>query len=369
VLDVLRTEHPQAEIRVWCDKNFYAQTKNTIQGHDKTIAVETILSGKFRRYSSLSVMQQLLSFKTIVIPNFIDIFKIIAGTVQSVYKLIRWRPDVVFCKGGFVSLPVGYAAALLRIPMLLHDSDAHPGLANRILARFATRIATGSTLDHYSYPLEKSSYVGIPLVKEYRVYTADEKRVFKRALGFRDETKPLVIVTGGGLGSQKINQAIMSKLDALLLVCNIVLICGEGNYDQLAHDPKTAQYEGSFQLRSYVSTGMYKLLAASDLVVTRGGATTLLELAALATPALIIPNPYLTGSHQLKNAKEYEEQGAAVVVDEFELDKSAGVLSDAILTITSDMHLQRRLSDSIKRLARPHAAKTVAGLLVEAAKK
>ncbi len=364
VLSVLRSQHPHATIHVWCDRAFYAQTKNTIQGNDSDVKVEVILSGKFRRYSSLSIIEQLLSFRTIVLPNIVDIFKIVAATVQSFYKLIRWRPDVIFCKGGFVSLPVGYAASLLRIPVLLHDSDTHPGLANRLLARTATKIATGSTLDHYPYPLEKSIYVGIPLVKEYRVYTEDERQLFKRAIGFKDN-KPLVLVTGGGLGSQKINHAVMERLALLVATCNVMLVCGENNYKSLAKHSKTKRYADSFQLRSYVSTGMYKLMAAADLVVTRGGATTLLELAALATPAVIIPNPYLTGSHQLKNAKEYEEEGAAVIVDEYELDKNLDVLSDAIIAIMSDAALQQRLSDSIKRLARPQAAKTVARLIVE----
>ena len=312
-------------------------------------------------------MQQLMRFRTIVLPNSIDLFKIAAGTVQATGKLVMWRPDVVFCKGGFVSLPAGFAAALLRIPVVLHDSDAHPGLANRILARFATKIATGSTLDHYPYPIEKSACVGIPLAEEYTIYSEEERTEFISHIGFADK-KPIVVVTGGGLGSQKVNTAIVSQLPELSTFCNIVLVSGSSHYDTVASHPNATKYADSFQLRAYVSSGMYKLLAASELVVTRGGATTLLELAALAKPTIIIPNPYLTAGHQVKNAKGYETEGAAIVVDEFEIDKHPNVLSDAILQVVNNKQVQQKLSASIRRLAKPRAAKHVASMIVESIK-
>lgn len=368
MLSVLQQDYPDATIRVWCDAAFYRQTADTISSQNRNIVVETIISGKFRRYSSLSFLQQLRRFRTIGLPNLIDFFKIIAGIFQSVWKLIVWRPDVVFCKGGFVSLPVGFASAFLRIPMVLHDSDTHPGLANRVLARFATKIATGSTLDHYPYPIEKSVCAGIPLASEYKPYTKSEQSEFASHLGFIHK-KPLVVITGGGLGSQKINSAIVTQLPVLTKSCNIVLISGELNYEQLKIDANAKKYADSFQLRAYVSSGMYKLLAASDLVVTRGGATTLLELAALAKPTIIIPNPYLTAGHQVKNAKEYESEGAAIVLDEFKMDSNPDILPDAILRVVGSMQLQEKLSASIRRLARPFAAKTVSRMIIESIKK
>ena len=115
-------------------------------GFDKNIPVETIIAGKFRRYNSLTFWQQMRRLRKIVLPNIADAFKIFFGTVQSFFKLVAWRPDVIFAKGGYVCMPVGFAARLLRIPLVIHDSDTHPGLTNRVLSRFAQVIAKPANL-------------------------------------------------------------------------------------------------------------------------------------------------------------------------------------------------------------------------------
>ena len=114
-----------------------------MHSYDESINVSKISAGKFRRYNHLNFWQHLM-IPSIVFPNIRDLFLIIAGFFQSFFKLIFWRPDVIFIKGGYVCLPVGVAAHLLRIPFVIHDSDAHPGLTNRILSKYATKIATGA---------------------------------------------------------------------------------------------------------------------------------------------------------------------------------------------------------------------------------
>ncbi|HZJ34543.1 MAG TPA: glycosyltransferase, partial [Candidatus Angelobacter sp.] len=132
VLRELRRAHPKAEIQFWCDNKFAVQAREIMSNFDAKIPVYTIIAGKLRRYHHLSAMRQLL-WPSLVLSNIRDSFLVVVGFLQSVVKLITWRPDVVFTKGGYVCLPVGIAARILRIPLVIHDSDAHPGLTNRIL--------------------------------------------------------------------------------------------------------------------------------------------------------------------------------------------------------------------------------------------
>jgi UDP-N-acetylglucosamine--N-acetylmuramyl-(pentapeptide) pyrophosphoryl-undecaprenol N-acetylglucosamine transferase len=270
-------------------------------GHfDDSIRVDTVLSGKLRRYHSLTVWQQLRNLRGIVLPNLRDGVLVLAGVVQSVVKLVRWRPDVVFTKGGFVCLPIGLAARLLGIPLVIHDSDAHPGLTNRVLARWATAIGTGAPLKFYSYPARISHYVGVPVVAEFTPYTDDRRRHIKQQLGFSPD-RPLVVVTGGGLGAKRLNMAVAEELESLLVHTNLILISGDASYDEMRS--LTPQDDDRYQLHAFVSHGMADMLGAADLVVARAGATTILELAALAKPTILVPNGYLTGGHQLKKRR------------------------------------------------------------------
>ena len=187
------------------------------------LKVETIVAGKFRRYHKLPLWQQLVHFRTIGFPNLVDFVKTIVGTVESIYKLLRWRPDVVFTKGGFVCLPVGVAANVLNIPLAIHESDAHSGLTNRILSRWAKVIATGSPIENYKFPKAKTHYIGIPIEANLRPLTDRERTKRKEKLGF-EPSKPLVVVTGGGLGAQRINDAVMANINGLLSLSSLLLV-------------------------------------------------------------------------------------------------------------------------------------------------
>lgn len=332
---------------------------------DRTVPVDTILSGKFRRYNNLPMWRQLLRPVSIVFPNLRDLVLVVFGFIQSFAKLLFWRPDVVFTKGGYVCLPVGLAARLLHIPLVIHDSDAHPGLTNRILARWATSIATGAPLKHYPYPAERSRYVGIPIADEFSKITAAEQRNAKEMLGF-DPARPLVVITGGGLGAQRINNAVALSLQDLLPLASVVLVSGNGQYDEMR--ALTPQDDERFQLHAFVSNGMATMLGAADIVVTRAGATTLLELAALAKPTILIPNGYLTGGHQLKNAAAYAERGAVEVIDEHQLDTDPQVLVETIRSLLGDKTKRDTMSTAFHTFARPHAASDMADMILAAAK-
>lgn len=353
---------PDDEVRLWCDASFYPQAKHMMQRVGAPVRVDTIASGKFRRYSSLSMMQHILRVRTIVLPNIIDSLKIMAGVVQSFVKLIIWRPDVVFSKGGFVALPVGVAAHVLRIPIVIHDSDAHPGLTNRVLSKWATRIATGATLDHYTYSDKIAKYIGIPIDSRYRAYTSEEQRALKEKHGF-STSRPLTVITGGGLGAETINNAIVAHAKRLIKTTQVILISGKSHYKKL-HEllPDDINNHG-FILLDFVQDEMPEFLAAADLIVSRAGATTLLEIAALEKPLVLVPNPYLTGAHQIKNAHEYEKVNAAVTVREKDVVKDSSVLVDTIEKVLGDAEQQLALGSAIASLARPDAAREMATMI------
>ncbi len=331
---------------------------------DARIPVVTVHAGKLRRYNKLPLWRQ-LTRPSIVLPNLLDMLRVVVGFVESFFRLLFWRPDVVFTKGGFVCLPVGMAARLLRIPLVIHDSDAHPGLTNRLLAKSAVAIATGAPLHHYSYPKEKSHYVGIPISSDFRPFTSEARRAMKHSLGF-DNKRPLLVVTGGGLGAQRLNNAVVSVLDDLLNVTSVLLISGTTQYDELTLE--VPEETDRFQLKAFVSEGMADVLGAADVVVTRAGATTIMELAALAKPTILVPNAYLTGGHQLKNAAAFAEDGAVMVLNEDEIDEGPELLVQTIKELFADSKRMQRMQRSFFAYAKPRAAEDVAKLLIDAAK-
>lgn len=280
--------------------------------------------------------------------------------MQSFFKLLVWRPDIVFIKGGYVCLPVGYAARLLKIPLVLHDSDAHPGLTNRLLSPFAAQIGTGAPLEYYHYPPEKAKYVGIPVAPEFRPYSHTERASLKQQLGF-DPAKPLLVVTGGGLGARRINNAVVAVRDELLKEMSVFLLSGHYQFSELAEQ---VDERDGWRLQAFVHNGMAKVLAAADLVVARAGATTLLELAALHKPTIIVPNGMLAAGHQLKNAKVYQDALAAVVLSEEELDTNPQLLVRKALSIIRAPSVLRGLGQNFGKFAKPHAAHDMAQMIL-----
>lgn len=349
------------QLRFWCDFSFAPQAKSIISKFDQRVRVDRIVAGKLRRYHHLTLMQQLL-WPSLVLKNFGDGFLVAAGIVQSIIKLIVWRPDVVFTKGGYVCLPVGFAAHLLRIPLVIHDSDAHPGLTNRILSRWATTIATGAPLEYYHYDATRSHYVGIPVDDSLRPISHGKQQMAKKQWGI-DTNYPLIVVTGGGLGAKRINDAVAGALPELLRLGSVVLVAGKGQYDALSGVVPTNS--DRFQLHAFV-TEMPSLLSAADIVIARAGATTILELSALEKPTILIPNGKLTGGHQLKNAAVYQEKEAIIVVDEDQMEQDPKVLLDAIEELLRNPKKAHKMAKAFHEFSRPDAAHDMANLILKA---
>ena len=344
------------------DKKFGTQAQEIMQKATVPVRTKKICAGKFRRYHKVSFIKQLFNVST-NFKNFRDLFSTMFGFFESLWILLRFRPDVVFTKGGFVCVPLGLAAHILKIPIVIHDSDAHPGLANRILARWATTIATGSPLENYDYPASRSHYVGIPVNATFHPIKPTEQQRLKGALGLHDTKKPLVVVTGGGLGARNINRAITAIAPQLLDKTAIVHVTGSGNYQEvLAQAPEHIDYIA----RPFIS-GLAPLFGAADVVITRAGATTTQELAAMAKPVIIVPNPFLTGGHQLKNAAVYEKANAALVIEEEELVTKPTVLRRAVEELLADAKKRAQYGLRLYAFAKPDAAVDMAALIVEAA--
>lgn len=360
VLRELDKRAPDSEIRFWCDRKFAPQARKIVGHYRDDIPVHVILAGKFRRYAHVPMWRQLF-WPSVLLPNIRDLVFIAAGFVQSFFKLIMWRPDVVFTKGGYVCLPVGIAAKLLRIPLVIHDSDAHPGLTNRVLAKWADAIATGAPLEHYNYPAAISRYVGIPISDAFTPFSSASKRRAKKEWDLAVD-RPLLVVTGGGLGARRINDTIAKALSELGELCSVVLISGTDQYQELKK--LFPANDNNIQLHAFVPQGLSSLLGAAEVVVARAGATTILELAALEKPTILVPNARLTGGHQVKNATVYSRADAVILLDEDDMYNNPEVLVEAINNILSRPQEAKAMGRRFAEFARPHAASDMAEMII-----
>jgi len=252
-----------------------------------------ISAGKLRRY---------FDFK-----NFTDVFKIVLGVIKSIYLLLKIRPKLVFSKGGFVSCPVVWASWLLRIPVIIHESDLTPGLTNRLSAPFAKKIC-------YSFPetikyinSSKAVHTGIPV----RSAIQNGNATLGREICDFKSDKPVLLIVGGSLGSKVINDLIRGNIDTLTNQFSICHICGQNGLDtSLMNRVDYRQFE-------YVDQELPDFFAMADLVISRAGATILFELLAVKKPSLLIPlSKKASRGDQILNAKSFAKQGLAIVVEE-----------------------------------------------------
>jgi UDP-N-acetylglucosamine--N-acetylmuramyl-(pentapeptide) pyrophosphoryl-undecaprenol N-acetylglucosamine transferase len=362
VLAELKRLSPDLEIAFITDRGFGRQAKELISRSPLEIRLKRISAGKLRRYHKVHLLRQLLDVRT-VYKNIRDLFLVGFGLIESVVFLLRTKPDVVFTKGGFVCLPVGLAARLLHIPLVIHDSDTRPGLTNRILARYAVVIGTGAPKEFYSYPDGRTHYVGIPVSREFKVLSEKQQQQCKAKLGLHDITKPLLVVTGGGLGARNINRAIVTLAPHLVDKVAILHITGQQNYEEVL---RSAPEHIDYLIRPFIS-GLAMAFGAADVVVTRAGATTMIELAAMAKAVVIIPSPHLAGGHQLKNASMFDNVNAAVVLQEEDIILDQRLLLKALADLFAHPEKRQKLGKQLQRFAKPDAALDMAALIAEAA--
>lgn len=327
-------------------------------GHSAIDSVCTVYAGKLRRYHGESWLARLTDLKTIYL-NLRDIIFVLIGIVQAWRLLGRLKPDAVFLKGGYVGVPVGLAAAARHIPIVTHDSDALRGLANRLVTRWASVHATALPAKYYPYPAEKVKHVGVLVEHNYQPVTPQIQAEYKTQLGLSPDA-PLLLVTGGSSGAEQINKALVSFIDKLLgrrPILRVVHQVGQGKagvYGDYTHE--------RLQITEFMKP-MYVFTGAADLIVTRAGANAMAEFGVQQKACIVVPSPHLTGGHQLKNAALLKEQGAALVVQEADLDDPENGLLAAIEQLLDDDAQRQQLASRLSQTTLPNAAKELAQIL------
>ncbi len=304
---------------------------------DKKIPYYGISSGKFRRYRSWK--------------NLTDPFRVLHGFFQARRLLGRIRPNVVFSKGGFVSVPVVMAAKTRHIPVIIHESDLTPGLANKLAMPSATKVCCNFPETLPYLPKEKAVLTGSPIRQEL---LHGNKQAAKDFCGFTSDL-PILMVMGGSIGSVYINNAIRGCIDTLLTKYQIIHLCGKGNIDESLKDKKGyAQFE-------YISENLPDLFAAADLVVARAGANSICELLALHKPNILIPlSRNASRGDQILNANSFAKQGFSVVLEEEE------VTSESLMATIDDVMAHRsKYIDAMKNSGQMNAIETIMGLIEE----
>jgi UDP-N-acetylglucosamine--N-acetylmuramyl-(pentapeptide) pyrophosphoryl-undecaprenol N-acetylglucosamine transferase len=330
-------------------------------------AVAFVSAGKFRRYAGQSWLERLADIRTLIL-NARDLLRVFSSTTAAYRIMQRTKPNVVFSKGSFVALPVGIAARVRGVPIITHDSDAMPGLANRILGRWTKIHTTAMPAHFYSYPKSTVRHVGIPIDERTRRVTQPMQEHFKKQIGI-EAAAPVLLIAGGGLGSQTVNKmvlAIAAKLLAENASLHIVHIAGQKNQEEAAefYKKNLNSFIGKRVTVIGFSGEFYKYVGAADLIISRAGATSLAEFAAAAKATILIPSRFLTGGHQLKNAQELKRESAVEVVDE---NAPPEELYATITELLKDQKKRRQLAENLAATARLDAADKLAKIILDTA--
>lgn len=297
------------------------------------------------------------------IANFIDMFKIIPACLIALLKLFIIYPDVVFSKGGYASFPTLFAARVLRIPVVIHESDTIPGRVTLWSAKFAQKIAIAHKNAASYLPAEKLAYVGIPIRKNIREKAKDNTHEY---FTFNKNTKT-VLVLGGSSGAEYINDVIVDGLPVFLKDYQVIHQVGDKNFetvkstvDVVVEDKTLLGHYRVFGLMNPVEMKM--AAGAADIVITRAGSTSLAEIALWGVPAIIIPIPETISRDQKTNAYEYARTGAGIVIEQANLNVT--ILKTEIDIILGDEVRSKNMVEAAQKNANPNAAKIIAEELI-----
>lgn len=313
------------------------------QGIERKLAKESqipfraILSGKRRTYFSFS--------------NLWDFFKIFIGIIQAFFILLFFRPKVIFAKGGYVTVPIIFWLRFFKIPLVIHESDVVMGRANLWALNFARKVCLGFPIDCYrqNLPIGKLVYTGIPVHPDFL------------QTPIRAGERPKILITGGSQGSSKINDLISQILPDLLQRFEVWHLSGERDYRGLSVFKNHHYHLFDFSLE------VPKFMRDADLVITRAGASTLMEIAATGKPSIIIPLETASNEHQVENAKVFQNKNAGVVVSEKNL--TANSLKVIIDNLINDEPMRELLGHHAHGLFQNKAAEEIITCLFEAVQK
>ena len=298
-----------------------------------------ISSGKLRRYFDPK--------------NFSDPFKVLKGYGEAVHIIRKLKPDVVFSKGGFVSVPVVLAAKRCKVPCIIHESDMTPGLANKLAIPAASKVCCNFPETLQYLPKDKAVLSGSPIRQELLHGDALAARKFT---GLTDD-KPVILVMGGSLGAAAVNEAVRKILPTLLKDFHVIHLCGKGKLDaSLSGLSGYVQYE-------YINEELKDLFALADIVISRAGANSICELLALHKPNLLIPlSAAASRGDQILNARSFEKQGFSLVLEE------EAISNEVLLQTIHRLYDERAsFSEAMKASRQTDSIDTIVGLIEEAA--
>lgn len=325
---------------------------------DAGLAMVTITAGKLRRYLSLS--------------TFTDIGRVPVGMMQALRHVQRFDPDVAFTSGGYVSVPAGLAARIEGVPLVMHQQDVPPNLANRLLTPFATRISVSFSESVRYFPRRRTMLAGNPVREEILAVVGADPAPLKAQFGFSPDL-PLLLVTGGSQGARHLNQVVVQALPELLTRCQVLHVSGSLTYQETS---RTAAHQlaplpaltSRYQLYPYLNEEMPAALAASDIALCRSGASTLTELAVMGLPSVLVPlPPGFTGSPQAVNAEMFRRSGAAEVV--MDRDLTPASLGAALYPLLDSAPRRTLMSSAARTMAHPEAAATLADTVAALARR
>jgi len=307
------------------------------------ISMRAIATGKLRRYFSLS--------------NFTDIFRILFGILQCMKILLVEMPDAVFSKGGYASIPVVFVAWMYHIPIMIHESDAVPGMANEILSKFADRVAVTYPEAEQEFPAAQVVVTGNPIREDVNLGDASKAREMFELT----ESRKTIFVYGGSQGSKIINDKIVELLPELLKRYQVIHQTGQGNFEDvnyMASELSIKADQDGYHPISFVGEELKDIFAVSDLVISRAGATSISEIAANGKPSILIPIDKSANNHQRMNAYAIAKFGGCIVLEENNLGEN--LFLSRINEILNDDHLREKLATDIKLFYHPEAAAKIA---------
>lgn len=320
------------------------------------VKTKRILAGKIRRY---------LGIKSFFL-NILDIFKTLIGIFQAFFYIFFLNPDLIFSKGGYGSLPSVIAGTLLRVPIFLHESDIVPGLANKIVGKFAIEIFASFERTEF-FPLSKMIVVGNPIRKE--LLNGSKERA-KEIFGIQGEKK-VILILGGSQGAERINNVILNILPELLKNFELLHQTGEKNFKNVK---KEAEIILPDELKKFYhpvpflkENELREAYAISDLIISRAGSGAIFEIAAVGKPSILIPLPESAQNHQLKNAYAFAKNGACIVLEEANF--TPHFFLEKIKNLFENPSVLEKMKESAKKFSKPEAGKIIASYLIEYLKK
>lgn len=290
---------------------------------------------------------------------------LVSSLVRARRIIGKWRPDVVFGFGGYVSLPVGFAALTRRVPLVLHEQNSVPGLANRVLSRWARAVGVTyeSSITHLAHP-ERAIITGNPV--RQTVLDADRERG-RRALGL-DPDATVLLVFGGSRGARRLNDTFAGLAGRIAAVPSLQVVHVAGRIEAASVAERVAsvlgEADGRYQVADYIDE-MGDAIAAADLIVARAGATSIAEITAIGRAAVLVPYPYATDDHQTLNAQTVAEAGAAIVFKDSDVDE--GAFAENVIELLKDDGRRHEMAQAAASLGRRDADSRVAALATDVA--